>query len=171
MVRTLLCEAESTLSETLPRCGHNSLDRQSASSPAEESDSRLYSIRDMAREFQLSIRALRLYEDRGLLHPRREGNVRRYDARDRLHLRMILKGKRLGFTLTEIRDILAGHEGEAGKPDLEMGLSLEQIAAQIAYLEHQRGQIDEAIATLREAQRRLLEFPEQEVGHCNRTAG
>lgn len=125
--------------------------------PEAEAQPKLYTIREMAREFQLSIRALRFYEDRGLLHPRRDGSVRRYDARDRLHLRMILKGKRLGFTLSEIRDILAGPGATMGQADLETGLSLEQLVDQITYLEHQRVQIDEAIATLREAQQRLLE--------------
>jgi len=68
----------------------------------------------MARDFGVSIRALRFYEDRGLLHPRREGTARRYSARDRLYLKMILKGKQLGFTLSEIHDILAAREATTG---------------------------------------------------------
>jgi DNA-binding transcriptional MerR regulator len=72
------------------------------------------SIREMARDFGVSIRALRFYEDRGLLHPKREGTARRYSARDRLYLKMILKGKQLGFTLSEIRDILASREAATG---------------------------------------------------------
>ncbi|WOJ89824.1 MerR family transcriptional regulator [Methylocapsa polymorpha] len=71
-------------------------------------------IREMARDFGVSIRALRFYEDRGLLHPRREGTARRYSARDRLYLKMILKGKQLGFTLSEIHDILAAREATTG---------------------------------------------------------
>ncbi|HUI20933.1 MAG TPA: MerR family transcriptional regulator [Methylocella sp.] len=122
---------------------------------------RLYTIREMARDFQVSIRALRFYEDRGLLHPCREGTRRRYNSRDRLHLRMILKGKSLGFTLTEIRDILADRTEDPRKMELEMSLPLEQITAQIEHLEHQRNQIDEAIRTLRQAQRNLLESPSQ----------
>src|SRR5271170_6855253 len=59
--------------------------------PEPEGSSRLFTIREMARDFQVSIRTLRFYEDRGLLRPRREGTNRRYDARDRLHLKMILK--------------------------------------------------------------------------------
>lgn len=143
-----------------PRCDSR-VHREYAEFPDAEAYSRLYTIREIAREFQLSVRALRFYEDRGLLHPRREGGVCRYDARDRLHIKMILRGKRLGFTLAEIRDILAGREGEAERSDLEMGLSLEQITAQISHLEDQRSQIDEALATLREAKQRLLESPEQ----------
>jgi DNA-binding transcriptional MerR regulator len=122
-----------------------------------EGTARLQTIRELARDFQVSIRTLRFYEDRGLLHPHREGAHRRYDSRDRLHLKMILKGKALGFTLSEIRDILAGQGQDAGMMDLEMGLLPEQITAQIDYLECQRRQIDEAIATLRKAQRRPSE--------------
>ncbi|MCI0735916.1 MAG: MerR family transcriptional regulator [Beijerinckiaceae bacterium] len=73
--------------------------------PEGEARLRLYSIREMARDFQVTIRALRFYESRGLLRPRREGSVRRYDDRDRLHLKMILKGKQLGFTLAEINEV------------------------------------------------------------------
>jgi DNA-binding transcriptional MerR regulator len=85
--------------------GHADSEMQSADLP--EANSRLSTIREMARDFQVSIRTLRFYEDRGLLHPRRESADRRYDARDRIHLKMILKGKQLGFTLSEIHDILA----------------------------------------------------------------
>jgi DNA-binding transcriptional MerR regulator len=142
--------------------GHADWEIQSADSP--EGNSRLSTIREMARDFQVSIRALRFYEDRGLLHPRRESTNRRYDARDRIHLKMILKGKQLGFTLAEIHDILACRGEDSGKTELEMGLLPEQISAQISYLERQRSQIDAAINTLREAHRRRPESPRQAAG-------
>ncbi|MGP0008174.1 MAG: MerR family transcriptional regulator [Methylocella sp.] len=132
--------------------------------PALEGTSRLYSIRKMAQDFQVSIRTLRFYEDRGLLHPRREGTNRRYDSRDRLCLKMILKGKTLGFTLSEIADILASGMDDSGKMELEMGLLPEQITTQIDYLQRQRSQIDEAIKTLCKAQSRMLELPKQGEG-------
>lgn len=66
----------------------------------------VFSIGDVAREFGVSLRAPRFYEDRGL-HPRRRGTTRLYSEGDRSRLQMILKGKRLGFTLTEIREILS----------------------------------------------------------------
>ncbi|MGH6829738.1 MAG: MerR family transcriptional regulator, partial [Methylocella sp.] len=130
--------------------------------------SRLSTIREMAQDFQVSIRALRFYEERGLLHPRRESTNRRYDACDRLHLKMILKGKQLGFTLSEIHDILACRGEDSGKTELEMGLLPEQISAQISYLERQRSQIDAAINTLREATR-LHESPRQGGGLAERS--
>jgi DNA-binding transcriptional MerR regulator len=149
--------------------GHADSGIQSNDLPEAEANSRLSTIREMARDFQVSIRTLRFYEDRGLLHPRRESTNRRYDARDRLHLKMILKGKQLGFTLSEIHDILARREEVSGKTELEMGLLPEQISAQISYLERQRSQIDAAINTLREAHRRLLESPRQGAGRSERS--
>jgi DNA-binding transcriptional MerR regulator len=99
-------EAGSRLHQRAPN-GHADSEIERADLPEAEANSRLSTVREMARDFQVSIRALRFYEDRGLLHPRRENTNRRYDARDRLHLKMILKGKQLGFTLSEIHDILA----------------------------------------------------------------
>jgi DNA-binding transcriptional MerR regulator len=153
-------EAGSGLDHRVPN-GFADSTIQSNDLPEAEANSRLSTIREMARDFQVSIRALRFYEDRGLLHPRRENTNRRYDARDRLHLKMILKGKQLGFTLSEIHDILACRGEDSGKTELEMGLLPEQILAQISYLERQRTQIDAAIKTLREAHRRLPESPRQ----------
>jgi DNA-binding transcriptional MerR regulator len=135
---------------------------QSADLP--EANLRLSTIREMARDFQVSVRTLRFYEDRGLLHPRRESTNRRYDARDRLHLKMILKGRQLGFTLSEIHDILACRGEDSGRTELEMGLLPEQISAQISHLERQRSQIDAAINTLEGAYRRLHELPRQGAG-------
>jgi DNA-binding transcriptional MerR regulator len=76
---------------------------------------RTYTIGDLAREFGVTLRTLRFYEDRGLLSPRREGLARIYDAQDRSRLAVILKGKRLGFTLTEIRAMVA-EERQADQP-------------------------------------------------------
>ncbi len=154
-------EAGSGLLRGVPN-GYADSKMQGADMP--EANSRLSTIREMARDFQVSIRALRFYEDRGLLHPRRESANRRYDARDRLHLKMILKGKQLGFTLSEIHDIIVCQGEDTGKTELEMGLLPEQISAQISHLERQRSQIDAAINTLEDAYRRLHELPRQGAG-------
>lgn len=109
-----------------------------------------FTIGDIARTYGVSLRALRFYEERQLLQPERRGMVRLYDAEARARLEVILKGKQLGFTLTEIRDMLEadGHRG---------GLSLApgQVVDQIAMLERQRGDIDKAIEELRATQQRL----------------
>jgi DNA-binding transcriptional MerR regulator len=112
---------------------------------------RTYAIGDLAREFGISLRALRFYEDRGLLSPERAGAARLYDARQRARLELILKGKQLGFTLTEIRSLLEREERDEGAPALR--LSAKQIEDQIAHLERQKTEIEHAIAELK-AQRR-----------------
>src|SRR5215204_7341396 len=108
---------------------------------------KLYTIGDLAREFGVTLRALRFYEDRGLLSPSREGTARIYDARDRARLSVILKGKQLGFTLTEIRAMVAEERGEI--PAANLKLSLDQVDDQIAHLEQQRGDIEQALVELR----------------------
>lgn len=109
-------------------------------------------IGEVARRFGVTLRALRFYEDRGLLSPEREGTARFYAPDQVERLQLILKGKRLGFTLTEIRELLARHE--AGAPNghaVEAGLSLrpEQVREQIALLERQQVEIAEALDELR----------------------
>ena len=111
-------------------------------------------ISQMSRLFGVSLRTLRFYEDRGLIKPRREGNARFYRGTDRVRMEMILKGKKLGFTLTEIQDLIGG-KGATETPDLEDQLNPQQIVTQIGHLERQRGEIDGAIERLRETQSRL----------------
>ena len=106
-----------------------------------------YTIGDLAREFGVTLRTLRFYEDRGLLSPRREGTARIYDARDRDRLSVILKGKQLGFTLTEIRAMLAEDRVADGVANLT--LSLDQIEDQIIHLEQQKTEIEQALAELK----------------------
>ena len=108
---------------------------------------KLYTIGDLAREFGVTLRALRFYEDRGLLSPRRDGTARIYDARDRDRLSVILKGKQLGFTLTEIRAMLAEERSSDG-PSPNLRLSLDQIEDQIRHLKQQKAEIEEALAEL-----------------------
>ncbi len=128
-------------------------------------DDRLSPIGTMARDFNISLRALRFYEDRGLLHPIRSGSTRFYSTEDRRHLELILRGKRLGFTLAEIADIIDSRRDKVG--DLESKLQPEQIVAQIHHLERQRAEINEAINALRDAQQRLADgwrLPPLETG-------
>ena len=112
------------------------------------------SIGDVAREFGVSLRALRFYEDRGLLHPRRRGTTRLYSEGDRSRLQMILKGKQLGFTLTEIREILSSRTDIMNGWDLELNLHPDQITSQIRHLERQRADLETALAQLKEAHQR-----------------
>ena len=78
----------------------------------------LYSIGDLSREFGVTTRTIRFYEDQGLLSPTRNGQNRIYRARDRVRLKLIFRGKRLGFSLKEINKLIElydGPEGEAGQ--------------------------------------------------------
>lgn len=107
-----------------------------------------FSIGDLAREFNVTLRALRFYESKGLINPRREGNLRLYSAADRENLAQILKGKQLGFTLSEIRGLIARDDPEhPSGPRLK--LSREQCIEQIKLLERQKKDIEDAIAELR----------------------
>ncbi|MDW8337436.1 MAG: MerR family DNA-binding transcriptional regulator [Tepidimonas sp.] len=65
-----------------------------------------YTISDLAREFDLTTRAIRFYEDMGLLQPRRQGRQRIYSARDRTRLKLVLRAKRLGLSLSEAKDLI-----------------------------------------------------------------
>ena len=107
---------------------------------------RTYTIGDLAREFGVTLRTLRFYEDKGLLGPARDGLTRLYSAQDREHLQLILKGKRLGFTLVEIGDMIA-HRGDGKTASL--AISADAVKDQIAHLERQRQEIDEALEELR----------------------
>lgn len=110
----------------------------------------LLGIGEMARAFNVSQRALRFYEDRGLLTPWRHGASRLYGAGERRKLELILRGKRLGFTLAEIVGFVAGK----GPAEDALALDPEQIARQIAHLQRQRDELDAAIAELRATQGR-----------------
>ncbi len=77
-----------------------------------------FSIGDLSREFGVTTRTIRFYEDQGLLSPTRNGHNRVYQARDRVRLKLILRGKRLGFSLKEINKLIALYdapEGQAGQ--------------------------------------------------------
>jgi DNA-binding transcriptional MerR regulator len=113
-----------------------------------------FTIGQMACEFGVTLRTLRFYEDKGMLKPRREGTSRFYAGPDRLRLQMILKGKQLGFTLSEIRELI-GSGGGGSSAEFEEKLHPDQIVNQIGHLERQRAEVEDAIARLRETHRRL----------------
>lgn len=114
-------------------------------------------IGDMARAFGVSLRALRFYEDKGLLAPLREGAARLYSTQDKGKLQAILKAKSLGFTLSEIRDMVARGQLHGAEAEREVAIALPpgQILAQIDHLERQRRDLDKAIAQLRSTHAQL----------------
>lgn len=110
-------------------------------------DEPTYSIGDLARKFDVSLRALRFYESRGLLRPARDGRRRRYGRKDADRLNVILKAKKLGFTLGEIRQMIAAEGDEESRHALR--LSREKCLEQIAVFERRLADVQEALTELR----------------------
>ena len=115
---------------------------------------RTFTIRQLCLEFKVTPRALRFYEDKGLLAPAREGLNRVYSYRDRARLQLILRGKRVGLSLAEIREILDLYRAEDGGA-AQYAKSLRKFRERIVALEQQREDIEGAIAQLHEACERL----------------
>ena len=105
---------------------------------------RTYSIRQLSKEFDVTARALRFYEDKGLISPERKGQTRLYSARDRARLQLILRGKRLGFSLIEIHEILDLYTPKDHGAS-QMKATLVKYRKQIDTLKRQREDIDAAI--------------------------
>ena len=117
--------------------------------PEQGSRQRTYSISEMAAEFDTSPRAIRYYEERGLLKPRRTaGNQRVYTRRDRRRLKLILRGKRLGFSLDEIAEMI-------GAPDTDMN-EAEQIRRSLAHGRARLAEIARRKAELAELEQDIL---------------
>jgi len=103
-------------------------------------------IGELSRDSGVTLRALRFYQSKGLLTPQRDGSSRIFCGEDRGRLALIQQGKRLGFTLFEIRDMLAARQGNGAAM---LSISRKKCVEQINLLEHQRQDIDLALAELR----------------------
>ncbi|MFD2365015.1 MerR family DNA-binding transcriptional regulator [Pseudoduganella sp. GCM10020061] len=111
---------------------------------------RTYTIAELAREFDITARAIRFYEDQGLLKPSREGvggRNRVYTARDRTHLKLTLRGKRLGLTLSEIKSIVDMYESPKDTA-AQINRFLGVLAHQREVLEQQREDIEVTLAEI-----------------------
>jgi DNA-binding transcriptional MerR regulator len=117
-----------------------------------------YSISDLAREFALTTRAIRFYEDSGLVTPRRNGRARVYGERERVRIKLILRGKRLGLALSEIRELLDLYE-VARNERAQIAKFLALLADRRARLFQQKEDIDAVLAEIdgieRDCRRRL----------------
>lgn len=108
----------------------------------------LMTIRDMCDAFEVTPRTLRFYEQKELLFPLREGQKRLYSRRDRGRLKLILRGKRFGFSLEDIRQLLDMYDRDGGVAQLRRTYDLAQ--ARLREMETQAAELDEAIAELKE---------------------
>ena len=106
-----------------------------------------FSIGELAKEFDVTPRAIRFYEAEGLLAPQREGQRRIYTARDRTRLKLTLRGKRLGLTLSEIRELIDMYEpGRDERPQLKRFLAV--LEAHRASLQQQRADIEAQLSEI-----------------------
>ena len=113
-----------------------------------------FSISELAREFAVTPRAIRFYEDQGLLAPRREGQRRVYTPRDRTRLKLTLRGKRLGLTLSEIRELIDMYEpGRDERPQLNRFLAV--LESHRASLLQQRADIEAQLSELRSFEKKV----------------
>jgi DNA-binding transcriptional MerR regulator len=113
----------------------------------------VFTIGELSRDFGVTLRALRFYENKGLISPQRHGLNRLYSQGDRDRLALILKGKKLGFTLGEIREMIAAEEGTADTRNL--ALSREKCLEQIALLQKQKAELEEGLSELYRIQAQL----------------
>ena len=123
------------------------MDNLNNSMDSTESGKKTYSIGELAGEFGITSRTLRLYEEEGLLNPRRDGTRRIYNERNRVRLRLILRGKRLGWSLSEIRESFDLYDSSLGEE-----AQLESMLGKLEYrretLIGQRKDIDSALREL-----------------------
>ena len=124
-----------------------------ASTAVDERVRETWTIREIADEFEVTHRTVRHYEDLGLITPERRGTVRIYHRRDRTRLALILRGKRLGFPLEEIRTIIDLYDRPRGKAS-QLEYVLDQIDERRADLEQRRRDLEDAITELGEFERR-----------------
>jgi DNA-binding transcriptional MerR regulator len=113
-----------------------------------------FSISELAREFDITPRAIRFYEDQGLLAPKRDGQRRIYTPRDRTRLKLTLRGKRLGLTLSEIRELIDMYEpGRDERPQLERFLAV--LESHKASLLQQQADLEAQLSEIKTFEKRI----------------
>ena len=116
----------------------------------------LFAIADLAREFGISTRAIRFYEAKGLLRPERVGATRVFRRRDRARLMLILRGKRLGFSLRDISDYLSLYDADRTQT-AQVQLLVEMVDKRLKLLEDQMTDLQTTLAELREIRKLAAE--------------
>ncbi len=120
----------------------------------EETERTEFSISDLAREFDITPRAIRFYEDQGLISPRREGQRRVYTPRDKTRLKLTLRGKRLGLSLSEIKELIDMYEpGRDERPQLERFLAV--LETHKSSLLQQRADLETQLAEIHTFEKRV----------------
>jgi DNA-binding transcriptional MerR regulator len=115
----------------------------------------IFKISELAKEFDITTRSIRFYEDMGLIHPNRQGNIRVYQHRDKVRLKLILRGKRLGFSLAEIRELFALYD--TNQSDNQLNQMLTIIDDKQVTLQRQLNDINVVMNELNAARKRCYQ--------------
>jgi DNA-binding transcriptional MerR regulator len=107
----------------------------------------LVRIGEMAKKYGVTLRTLRFYEDKGLLNPQRDGSTRLYTRRDKARLKLILLGRKVGFSLRDVKQMMDLYD-PTGSNTKQLRLALDKSEKQLARLQKQRALIDDAINEL-----------------------
>jgi len=118
-----------------------------ASTSPNSDTSYAFTVTQLCREFDVTPRALRFYESKGLLHPAREGMRRRFDQRDKARLSLILRGKRFGFSLAEIGELLDLYDADSTQVS-QLTRTMEVAERRLEAMRRQRDELTVAIADL-----------------------
>ena len=111
------------------------------------SSTNTFSISDLSKEFDITTRTIRFYEDKGLISPLREGQKRIYSQRDRVRLKLILRGKRLGFSLQEIQELMDLYDYDKSEVT-QLKVLIERIQIRKLNLENQKKDLEEMLKEL-----------------------
>lgn len=114
-----------------------------------------FKISELAKEFDITTRSIRFYEDMGLIHPTRQGSTRIYQHRDKIRMKLILRGKRLGFSLAEIGELFALYDTNQSGTQLKKMLTI--IDEKQRGLQHQLDDINVVMIELNTARERCLQ--------------
>ena len=115
----------------------------------------LYSIRDLSQDFGVTTRTLRFYEEKGLLEPERRGRTRLYTAADRVRLKLILRGKQLGFTLDESAELIAMYDPDSN--------NVAQLQALIDKIREQRCRVEKQQQHIRLMLKDLTDWEQRSI--------
>ncbi len=119
-------------------------------SGGDSDDEQLFRIGQIAKQFGVTLRTLRFYEDKGLINPKRIGTTRLYSHRERTRLKLILLGRKIGFSLRDVKQMMDLYDPE-GSNFRQLKVTLEKSERQLERLEKQRASINEAIDELTSA--------------------
>ncbi len=128
-----------------------------------------YSISDLSKEFDITTRSIRFYEDQGLLKPKRRGQTRIYSLKDKVRLKLILRGKRLGFSLAETRRLFELYDADKSSTS-QLNTMLELVEEKKSALQQQMDDIKVVLMELNSAEQQCREALAASMGEESKSA-